>query len=144
MRRTVIFLALFLASAVTFAASEAEKDVLAAVQSYREALLKKDLKTLDSIWMDDYTFINGRGELQTKADRMENLKSGATTVESIKHEDEMRIRTHGNVAIVMSHITLTGTYSGKPVSGQYRSTHIWVKVEGRWRLMSNQLTAIAK
>ncbi|MGH8574027.1 MAG: nuclear transport factor 2 family protein, partial [Gammaproteobacteria bacterium] len=41
-------------------------------REYTEALIKRDLAALDKIWAEGYTFTNGRGELLTKKERMEN------------------------------------------------------------------------
>jgi uncharacterized protein DUF4440 len=58
-------------------------DVRAAVlelhEQHRKALLNKDVATLDRIWTDDFTFINYRGQMLTKAQRLENVRSGATS-----------------------------------------------------------------
>lgn len=130
--------------AFSLSASPAEQDVRAAVIRYRQALLKKDLATLEQIWSDDYKSIDAHGRVRTKANRLADLKSGATSIESIRHEGEPGVRIHGDVAIVSSQVTLVGRYSGKEVSGEFRSTHIWINDHGRWQLLMNQLTAIAR
>ncbi|MEO8033823.1 MAG: nuclear transport factor 2 family protein [Acidobacteriota bacterium] len=135
--------AVFLLCAVsTFAAPDPEADLRAATSSYREALVKKDYPALEKIWTDDYTFIDGHGHLRTKAERLADLRSSVTTLDSIKHEAPAKIRIHGDVGIVTSNVTLTGRYNGKTVSGPFRSTHLWIHADGRWQLMMNQLTAI--
>jgi ketosteroid isomerase-like protein len=145
MKKPLLTLALALLSALPLLASPAaEADLRAALKSYREALVKKDTAALEQIWSDDYTFVNAHGEVHTKADRLADLKSGHTSVESIKHEDEASVRIHGTTAIVRSLVTITGKYSGRNVSGLFRSTHIWVKDADRWHLVMNQLTPVAK
>jgi ketosteroid isomerase-like protein len=129
--------------AVSLSASP-EQDVREAVLRYRQALVKKDLAALEQIWTDDYISINAHGVIRTKAERLADLKSGVTAVESIRHEGEAAVKIHGDVAILTSQITLAGRYNDKEVSGEFRSTHIWKKDSGRWRLLMNQLTAIAK
>jgi ketosteroid isomerase-like protein len=121
-----------------------EQDVRAAVLHYRQALIKKDLPTLEQIWTDDYISINAHGVIRTKTERLADLKSGVTSVESIRHEGDIAVKIHGDVAIVTSQITLVGRYNGKEVSGEFRSTHIWKNDKGHWQLLMNQLTAIAK
>src|SRR5215471_7520422 len=49
-----------------------------------QALLKKDFATLDRLWADDFTFINPRGQLVTKAQRLENLRTGSTAFQAIE------------------------------------------------------------
>src|SRR6266513_4540569 len=105
----------------------AEQEVRQTIEKYRTALLQKDAATLERIWADDYTFTNGAGETHSKAERLANLKSGATSLDSISQEEEMKVRVHGNVAVATGRVTIKGQYSGKQTSGQYRSIHVWVR-----------------
>ncbi len=121
----------------------AEQEVRQTIEKYRTALLQKDAATLERIWADDYTFTNGAGEIHSKADRLANLKSGATSLDSISEEEDMKVRIHENVAVATSRVTIKGQYSGKQTSGQYRSIHVWVKGAAGWQLVANQITPVA-
>jgi len=121
----------------------AEQEVRQTIEKYRKALLQKDAATLERIWADDYTFTNGAGEIHSKADRLANLKSGATSLDSISEEEDMKVRVYGNVAVATSRVTIKGQYSGKQTSGQYRSIHVWVKGAAGWQLVANQITPVA-
>ncbi len=120
-----------------------EQEVRQMIQKYRSALLQRDIPMLEKIWADDYVFVNASGEVLTKAQRLSNLKSGATSLDSIKQEENITVRVYQNSAVVTSRVTLKGQYSGKQISGQYRSTLVWVKGPAGWQLVSNQLTALA-
>jgi ketosteroid isomerase-like protein len=121
----------------------AEQEVRQTIEKYRTALLQKDAATLEQIWADDYTFTNGAGETHSKAQRLANLKSGATSLDSISQEEDMKVRVHGNVAVATGLLTIKGQYSGKQASGQYRSINVWVKGAAGWQLVANQLTPVA-
>ena len=121
----------------------AEQEVRRTIEKYRTALLQKDAATLERIWADDYTFTNGAGETHSKTDRLAHLKSGATSLDSIREEEDMKVRIHGNVAVATSRVTIKGQYSGKQTSGQYRTIHVWVKGAAGWQLVANQLTPVA-
>ena len=121
----------------------AEQEVRQAIKKYRTALLEKDAAALEQIWTDDYTFTNGAGETHSKARRLANLKSGATALDSISQEEEMKVRVHGNVAVATGRVTIKGQYSGKQASGQYQSINVWVKGAAGWQLIANQLTPVA-
>jgi len=121
----------------------AEQEVRQAIKKYREALLQRDAAALEQIWTDDYTFTNGAGEMVSKAQRLANLKSGATSLDSISQEEEMKVRVHGNVAVATGRVTIKGQYSGKQASGQYQSINVWVKGPAGWQLVANQLTPVA-
>jgi len=113
------------------------------VRAYREALAKRDVTTLDDIWDDDYTFTNPHGDFLTKKQRLENLRSAHTQIESVGSEDQ-DVRVYGDTAVITGRVTLKGKYSGKEASGLYRSISVWVNQRGRWRLVANQITLIAK
>jgi ketosteroid isomerase-like protein len=113
-------------------------------REYADALTKKDMQALDNIWAADYTFINPQGQLVTKAQRMENIKSGATEFQAINPQRE-QLKVHGNVAVDIGRVTLQGTkYGGKESSGEYRYTNVWTKTPAGWQLDANQITRIEK
>ena len=120
-----------------------EQEVRQMIEKYRSALLQRDIPALEKIWADDYVFVNASGDVLTKAQRLANAKSGATTLDSIKKEESITVRVYQNSAVATSRVTIKGRYSGQPTSGQYRSTHVWVKGPAGWQLVSNQLTALA-
>jgi ketosteroid isomerase-like protein len=113
------------------------------MRRYTEALTKHDLAALDKIWAEGYTFTNGRGQFLNKKERMENIRTGATQFDSISRESE-EIRFFGDTAIVTGRVVLKVTYSGKESSGPYRFINIWVKLQGRWQIVANQITPVAQ
>ena len=110
---------------------------------YTQALLKKDVAALDRMWADDLTFINLRGELLTKQNRLANIKSGATAFKSIRQSDK-RIRTYGEVAVATVQVTLEAQYSGQEGSGDYRVTTVWARPKGTWQMVAVHMTRVAK
>ena len=111
---------------------------------YTDALMKKDLATLEKIWSPDYTFTNGQGKLLSRAERLENVKTGATEIQSTEERD-VQVRVYGgDAAVLVSHVTLKARYSGKEASGEYRHTAVWIKGAGGWNMVANQITRIAR
>ena len=49
------------------------------MERYRQAMVNKDLATVDRLWSDDFTFINPRGEQLSKAKRLENMRTERST-----------------------------------------------------------------
>jgi ketosteroid isomerase-like protein len=121
----------------------AEQEVRQTIEKYRTALVQRDAATLERIWANDYTFTNGAGEMVSKTQRLANLKSGATSLDSISQEEEIKVRVHGDVAVATGRVTIKGQYSGKQASGQYQSINVWVKGAAGWQLVANQLTPVA-
>jgi ketosteroid isomerase-like protein len=124
--------------------SKNEQEVRQAIEKYRTALLQRDIPALEKIWADDYVFVNAAGDVVTKAQRLANVKSGATKLESINKEENIAVRVYQNSAVATSRVAIKGKYGGQSTSGQYRSTHVWVKGSEGWQLVANQLTALQR
>ncbi len=90
-----------------------EQEVLQAVERYCTAILKKDTTALEQIWADDYTFVNGAGDIFSKQQRLENIKSGATSLDSITQGTDVKVRTYRDTAVVTSTVTIQGPIQWK-------------------------------
>jgi ketosteroid isomerase-like protein len=122
----------------------AEQEVTVMLQKHRTALVQRDTLVLKEIWADEYTFTNASGQILSKAQRIANLRSGATALRSIKApEQEVKVRVYGDAAVVTSRARIEGRYSGQEGTGEFRSLHVWVKRGGRWQLVANQITKVA-
>lgn len=122
---------------------DAQREISALLDEYTQALLKKDSSALDRIWADDLSFVNLRGELLSKQNRMDNIKSGATAFKSIQLSDKL-IRTYGEAAVATFQVTLEAQYSGQEGSGNYRVTTVWARPKGTWQMVAVQMTRITE
>jgi ketosteroid isomerase-like protein len=133
----------FAQTPVPMGTKTAEEEVKQTLEQYRTALMKGDAAALERIWADDYTFINASGVVVTKAERLANLKSGATNLSTIEMDPDMKIRVYGgDVAVAINRVTLKGQYSGKETSGQFQSSIVFVKMPTGWQLVCNQITPV--
>ena len=69
--------------------------------------------------------------LETIAERIAAEILGAFAV------DEVRVRVYENTAVETGLSTMVGQDKGKAVPRDTRFTRVWVKQEGRWRLVAN-------
>ena len=120
---------------------DVQKQISDLLDQYIKALLDKDAAALDRIWADDLSFINPRGELLTKQNRMDNIKSGATAFKSIERSDK-KVRVYGEAAVATEKVVLQGQYSGQEGSGAYRVTTVWARSKGSWQMVTVQMTRI--
>ena len=120
-----------------------QQEISALLDHYTEALLKKNVAVLDRIWAADLTFINPRGELLDKQDRLKNIKSGATALKSSRLSDT-RIRTYGQVGVATFRVALEAQYSGQEGSGDYGVTTVWARTTGTWQMVAVQMTPVVK
>ena len=121
--------------------SDARAQLDKAYAAYLEAIIDADSATLAKLYTDDYTFTNGRGMFLSKEDRLQNIETGATDLESVEVSDR-EVRIYGNTAIDTNQVTLKAKYSGQAASGDYRHLSVWVKQGNTWRLAANQITPI--
>ena len=106
-----------------------------------DAVLRGDLAALDKLWSKDFTVTNPFNEI-SKGD---NIRSGALTYSSFVRVPEF-IQIHKNTVIVMGRETVVpkgnSPDAGKTLNRRY--THIWMKREGKWRLVARHANAICQ
>jgi ketosteroid isomerase-like protein len=120
--------------------TKAEQEIRLVEDKRREALLRGDTTTLDQIFADDYTVVNQFGQVQTKAQMMSAIKSGALKFESVVEED-VSTRVYGDAAVLSGRAT--SKHEGRE-STQLRFTRVYVKRQGHWHTVAYQVTRIAQ
>jgi ketosteroid isomerase-like protein len=123
--------------------STSQEEIKRVEQERNQAILRSDTAALDRMTSDDYTFINQRGDLLTKAQIQDGFRSGAIKFES-RELSNLNVRVYGNTAVVTGRVTQKATENGKDTSGESRFTRTYVKEKGRWVSVANQNTPIAK
>ena len=56
---------------------------------------------------------------------------------------EVKVRVHGDAALVMGLYHIKATVNGRTVEGVFRNTEVFTKQAGRWRCVFNQVTPVA-
>jgi Domain of unknown function (DUF4440) len=130
--------------------AEIEKQILKiddekdhAMQRYVASHGQEGGAELDQIYGDDLVFVNTRGGLLTKAQRMEDLRSGSLKFISFGR-DSYILHVYGDTVVMTGRATSDVVYMGKPNHIPRRFTNVYVKLAGQWRLVAHQATAIAE
>jgi ketosteroid isomerase-like protein len=142
-RLCLIAFVLFACFYVAVAQSSTEKDLIALENSFNEALVRADLKTIERIEADDLIFTDAAGLVTSKADEMQSLKSGEIKFASIKMMDT-RVQDYGNVGVVTGSLLEKAQYKNTDISGTYRFTDVWAKRKGKWEHVAGQETLVPK
>ena len=157
--KSIIAAAALLAAATFFAAGQtpdkqtkpatekaapaaAEQELAQVADQYLAALKGKDAAALGRIWADDLTFITPGGAVQTKAQRLADIQSGATKFDTLD-SSERTFRVYGDAAVMTTLSTIKGQYAGREASGQYRVTQVLVRRGGAWQIVAIQMTPVA-
>jgi ketosteroid isomerase-like protein len=119
--------------------SAAQREVQRLLDELANAHLQSDGAALDRIRSEDYVFTTLDGRLLDKAQA--RVAPGDFTLSRYDHDD-VRVRVYGDAAIATGRITIAGSFRGSPRNGQSRFTRVFVKRDGRWQLVANQVTRI--
>lgn len=90
---------------------------------------------------EDYIRISADGKMKNKEQVLQQFN---TTQMGKAVPEILQIRIYGNIAIMNIHLTLTMEDEGKSVVRESLLTKVFILRDGRWYLVSNQGTAIAK
>jgi ketosteroid isomerase-like protein len=105
------------------------------------ALLKKDAAAFGKHFADDAVLTTPDGAVQTKAQLVGDVKSGALVLEASNISD-MKVQVHGDAAVVTYITTDKGKYKGQDISGRFRWIDVFVRRGGAWQLVAGQGTPI--
>jgi ketosteroid isomerase-like protein len=142
MKRRLLVLLLVIAPLGCQNPASVEKGARDAVRRYTEALLKNDIETLDKLWGEDLIFIDSRGRVQTKPQRMADIRSGANTFKAIELQDTFT-KSSGNHVLLFTRGILRAQYGGKDTTGEYRIQVALSRQGQDWHIHAIQMTPIA-
>jgi uncharacterized protein (TIGR02246 family) len=122
-----------------------EQQVLKMGQMYSDIIKRQDHAALDRLYADEYLFTNERGQVKNKAQDIESWKTKPAKFEVFDTTDQ-KVRVIGNnVAVETGTVTFKGTaHDGKAFEGSERYTTTWVWRQGRWQVVADHVSSIAK
>src|SRR6266699_6058990 len=105
-----------------------------------QAQIHADVAALERIYADDFIGVGPSGTVRTKPQVISDFTSGALKFQSIT-TDEVQVRVYENTAVETGLSTMVGQDKGKAVPRDTRFTRVWVKQQGRWRLVANHYSS---
>jgi hypothetical protein len=118
-------------------------DPLAVDSRFFIALVKPDQPELDRLLADDFIIIDVmRGSEIPKSAFVEAVVSRQVTFETIRPA-ERRVRSYPGTAVVTGRTQMKGRFGDAPFEASSRYTHVYVLLDGEWRMVSAQGTPIA-
>ena len=142
MRTTAFILTTALLAALgTAIAAGNDAELREAEKAWASAVASHNYAELDRILGEGLIYAHSTGHIESKAQYLGRLHSGAQKYDSIQHS-KMTIRPYGDAAVVHSIVRMTGTSDGKPFDDRLMMMHVWVKQEGQWRLAAHQTTKL--
>ena len=119
-----------------------ESTPLQAERQFFAFLVQADVKRLDRILSEDFLLIDVMtGSEVTKSALLAVLGSGQLKFDGIE-QLESRFRTYGKTAVVTGRTQMSGRFDERPFTASSRYTHVYVKDQSHWQLISAQGTQI--
>ena len=116
-----------------------EKEVLAALEAYRHAMMTKDAAALAKVLSDDLTYTHSSNQHQDKAAVIEALKRPNTSTEAIDFKDP-KVRVYGNTAVVKTDVDFRNNANGVVSVSKLNVLHVFVKGPQGWQMVARQAT----
>ncbi len=133
-----------LAFQISAAQTSAENDVLQFERDACKAFLDADPAALERVLTADFTLTLSNGEVSTRADEINELRSGKVHYDIFENYD-MKARLYGdNIAVVLGKTRVKGTSEGKQFDRVVQFTDTLIKRDGRWQLAAGHVSRLEK
>jgi ketosteroid isomerase-like protein len=134
---TTLFLASLTASfSIAQQKSDAGSKVLVLESKWNDAYKRGDIVAMNSLLADEFIITVEDGHTFSKAGYIAQLGGGTTLVELSEMAD-LKVRVHGNAAVVTGAYHEKGTIKGKPYEYHDRFTDVWMNIDGRWQVIAS-------
>ena len=105
-----------------------------------QAQIHADAAALERIYADDFIGVGPSGTVRNKPQVISDFMSGNLKFQSIT-TDDVQVRVYGNAAVETGRSTMNGQDKGNAVPHDTRFTRVWIKQQGRWRLVANHYSS---
>jgi hypothetical protein len=154
MRRVVLFLVLTVTGMGLYSikaagqvdAGSAEKtktEALKVEQELSQAVLKDDTNTLDRICADEMVWLTSTGQFLNKAEVLADIHARNLTEFWIK-SDEKEIHIYGDTVVIYSKAKGQNKDANKNEMQPRTMTDVFVKRDGKWKIVAHGATVIAQ
>ena len=126
------------------AAQQAEREENAVLKAEREladAYLNSDAEGIARGVMGDYTLTNSTGKITTRAHDLDEATKKDPKYDVFENTG-MKVRVHGNTAVVTGQTRTKGVSGGKPFDSKFQFTDTFIKDGGRWRLLAGHVSKL--
>lgn len=128
---------LVVAPAALSAQEKSDAEVVRALETkWAQSFKQHNIDILSSLLADDFVITVEDGTVYSKAGYISHTADSGTRVQVAEISD-LKVRTHGNVAVVTGLYHEKGESNGKPYDYHDRLTDCWTKIAGRWQVIAS-------
>ncbi|MEJ1242437.1 nuclear transport factor 2 family protein [Chryseolinea sp. T2] len=132
-----LFACLLVINTTMNAQSKDEKEVLAIVESFRQAMMNADRATLEKIAAPELVYVHSSGLLEDKASFVNNIANRKFEFKKIEYPD-VTVKITGPNAVVRHKITGDTANDGVPATVNIGVLLVFQKQKGEWKLIARQ------
>lgn len=136
-RKQIFFFIFLISTVISTAQSKKEGQVNAAVEKLKLAMVSGERAALESIAADQLSYGHSSGLVETKAQFVEKIASGASDFVTIELKNQT-ISISGNTAIVRHELHATTNDNNKPGEAHIRIMLVFQKQGKEWKLLGRQ------
>ena len=144
-RQTGVLVLCLLAPFVTvFAQDKSDAVAIKALETkWTESYKQHNIDILSSLLADDFTITIEDGSVFSKAGYITHTADSKVHVQ-IAELSELKVRLHGDTAIVTGAYHEKGVSDGKSYEYHDRLTDVWMKSGGRWQVVASHYSVPVK
>jgi ketosteroid isomerase-like protein len=125
------------------AARDASDDVKAADASVYQAIAARDSGRLNDLLDDAFVLTNTFGDIYDKQQFLNACCAGETQSKTLLlGAADAQVKVYGNAAVVIARTEMRFTKDNREQKLAWRSTRVFVKSGGKWKLAAEQRTGI--
>jgi ketosteroid isomerase-like protein len=117
----------------------AEKEVMAAMQAWRTAMMKKDGAALARLYHEDLSYGHSSGIVENKKEAVNHMVTTKVDYAAVDLVDT-KINVQGNLALVNGRVNYKQVTDGKATDIKLHVLHVWVKTPQGWQMIGRQST----
>jgi hypothetical protein len=113
---------------------------------WKNAILSNDIESMDHLLSDDYLGITASGQVVTKPQQLDRMRTHNFTLSSLNVSDVKIKLISQHAAIVTSLAQVEGTNEGRPIHGSFRYMRAYRRIPGTnvWKITSFEATRVPK
>ena len=110
---------------------------------WAESYQKRQVDVLSSLMSNDYVITMEDGSVYGKVGFISHTAQPSEKVDLVEFGD-LKIRMHGDAAVVTGSYHEKGESGGKPYDYRDRMTDMWMKIDGKWKLVASHYSIPAQ
>ena len=117
--------------------------ILALEKKWTEAYKQRDISLLSSLLAEDFVITVEDGSTYGKEGYISHSADSSVHV-GVAESSELKVHMHGNVAVVTGAYHERGDSKGKNYEYRDRLTDVWMKIAGKWQVISSHYSVPLK